>query len=371
MTICIYSSSFIPYLNHLASHGKTRMNANEEETKTTTSTHDVTTTTATIQQPERSGTVAYYLHTFLHSQVFLIPKKHFKHFYTIGIIYTSILFYTYTQMMIMTMTTTSVSEPPEPIQRYPSILSFTKVSIVLLYIHLFRRWYECSYVHIWKESSVMHLAGYLVGLTHYILLPHVFLRLPCETIGCSYHSTEVHPLLRIIHYIPQWLDEKSLQQSHRQMYATTLFDTRNMTVDHIRFVFAVGLCVFGQYQQYRHHALLANLRKHQSNTGITQSYSLPTSGWFHYVTCPHYFAEIIIYISFALMLEEEKYTDMHLSNSRYDYFYYYGYRHVILVLWVASNVTLSAIKNHEWYTKHLNVNTYQLHSKKAIVPFIL
>jgi 3-oxo-5-alpha-steroid 4-dehydrogenase len=469
MTIMIYSSYFIPSLNDLASHGKTRMNSNSNSppkaTMTTNeqqqfiapanhnsngskssdpdaSTPSTSSTDTKLPSPlvvkqttgnvnvnnnhhqtdnrsflhKCSNLVTSALHYFNHNEIFLVKKKYFRQFYMMGIIYLTTVLYIDTQMK----TASSALDPtlPRPQSALPvlsSVSSLAKVSIVLLYIHLFRRLYECTYVHVWNETSKMHIAGYFVGLIHYIWLPHVFIRLPCSKICCSStNESQYLPLLRIVHFIPQWFDEQSVLQSQlgwMNMKTTSTTTSRfAWTTEQIqRFIFPIVLCLYGQYQQYRHHVLLSNLRKHKTNTNgqsaatktkasttsnnsqngvingrgestakhsssntssTSKSYSLPTSGWFQYVTCPHYLAEIIIYISFALILEEEKHTIwQNASNSNT---YYYGYRHVIVVLWVASNLIMSALINHAWYIKNLSDTTaHKVHTKKAILPFLL
>lgn len=491
MTIMIYSSYFIPTLNDLASHGKTRMSStsncppksttittNEQQqfitptndssndssgskssngSTTATATTSMKVTTPNISDPDASTSrttdsntklpspfvakqtagnvnvnnnhhqndnhsllqkcsnlMTSALHYFNHNEIFLVKKKYFRQFYMMGIIYLTTVLYIDTQMK----TSSSTLDPtlPRP-QSAPSVLSsltsLSKVSIVLLYIHLFRRLYECTYVHVWNETSKMHIAGYLVGLIHYIWLPHVFIRLPCSKICCSAtNESQYHPLLRIIHFIPQWFDEQSVPQSHlgwMNMKTTSITTSPfAFTTEQIRFTFPILLCLYGQYQQYRHHVLLANLRKRKTNTdgqsavtkttsstnssqncvtngrdeptakhsrsstgtSTSKSYSLPTAGWFQYITCPHYLAEIIIYISFALILEEEKHTLWQNGSNSNNY--YYGYRHVIVVVWVASNLIMSALINHAWYIKNLSDTTaHQVHTKKAILPFLL
>ena len=518
MTIMICSSYFIPTLNDLASHGKTRMSSSSSSSttsadrattasssssssnSTSTNHHENPSTTATNSshhENRKSSThgstnvipattsnrshlgaatttsneknhhlhinsnsnntnksllqqcsclISSALYYFNHNEMFLVKKKYFRQFYIMGILYlTMVLLYHDTTTFTATKSTGSTTTMQPLLVPKESHSSFTKVSIVLLYLHLFRRLYECTHVHVWNETSKMHIAGYLVGLIHYIWLPHVFIRLPCSKICCQDDDNEnesllllhtdgvsqrlqtQHPfLLRCIHFIPQWLDEQSMRSTrrhHRMSISTTTSTNRiDMTTDQIRFLFAVVLCLYGQYQQYRHHVLLANLRNHQTSTtttttstthqrnstngtgpktdedkqngdgtatidaATTKNYSLPTSGWFQYVTCPHYLAEIIIYTSFALLLEEEKYTTNGRSTSSssttngddhqtYDNDnYYYGYRHVLVVLWVASNLIMSALINHEWYMKHLSDtahHNYQVKHKKAIVPFLL
>lgn len=60
------------------------------------------------------------------------------------------------------------------------------------------------------------------------------------------------------------------------------------------------------YHQYRCHKILADLRPSTAAAATVTSqprrYSLPQGDWFELVSCPHYFAEILIYSSLLLVL---------------------------------------------------------------------
>jgi 3-oxo-5-alpha-steroid 4-dehydrogenase 3 / polyprenol reductase len=372
MTLTIYSSYFLPSLNDLASHGKTRINNKSNNGSNTT-------TTMNKKQPSSSSSsITSFINWFNTSDLFLVKKRYFRQFYIIGILCLTFTIYMYIQMQSQTLqfdmssnkspstTAASLSQ----LQREHVYEKVSAISTILLYIHLFRRLYECTYVHVWKETSVMHVAGYFVGAIHYIWLPHIFFRLPC--IHCIHDQSTSNFLYKYIHTIPVLLDQQSMSQQNQY------FDSNNYTIHYathkvsmIR-IFAIVLCLYGQYQQYKHHSLLANIRINKpTTTTTTTKYSLPTSGWFQYITCPHYLSEIIIYISFALLLEQEKYmvTISSSSSSSINYLYYYGYRHYLIVVWVASNLTMSALINYKWYQNNLPNDIMK--DKKAIIPFIL
>jgi 3-oxo-5-alpha-steroid 4-dehydrogenase 3 / polyprenol reductase len=343
MTIIIYLSSVLPFLSDLASHGKTREQQQLQPTSAAIPKHKSSSSSST--------SVSSLIHWFNNNEMFLVKKKHFRQFYIVGIVCLTTTLYTYVQMnhlQLQLQVRTSITaagttnyqsisiQPPSPNEKIYSI------STILLYLHLFRRLYECTYIHKWKETSMMHIAGYMVGAIHYIWLPLMFIRLPCET--CFGDNSDVEPKYRSIS-----------DTSYAVQSAETTYGWR---------IVAVLLCLYGQYQQYRHHVLLANLRKPDryqksidSSKHNRQQYSLPTDGWFQYVTCPHYFAEIIIYLSFAMLLELEKPI------------IYHGNRHFMVLLWVASNLTMSARINFRWYQNNLPPTV--MVGKKAIIPFVL
>ena len=202
----------------------------------------------------------------------------------------------------------------------------------------------------------MHIAGYLVGAIHYMWLPMVFIRLPCEPCLRAMIGDRM-PSAWYSQYTdgPLWVEDVRLPPLMWRLPP-------------------ILLCLWAQYQQHVHHVILANQGKPKNSTPTTISttiksaptapppkkYSLPTGGWFRYVTCPHFFAEILVYVSFAILLEQEKF---------YQHQEVYGIRHFIVLLWVASNLTMSAMINYAWYTKNLPKEA--MNGRKAIFPFLL
>lgn len=289
MTLVVYLSYGVPCLRALASHGKTRIpDKNDGQ-----------------QQSRKMGIQALF-----NSDIFLIGKHRFTQFYYIGIIWL----------------TASVL-----LANQPGVLPCP--SLVVLYIHLFRRLYECLFIHKWRTASRMHIAGYAVGLIHYLWLPSVFVRINCrDCLSSILGSLDPRDLLKFYgesanikmsHWPPVWLRMP-----------------------------AILFCLWAQWQQHRHHVYLAELR----NTASKEKplYSLPTKGWFSIVTCPHYLAEIAIYGGFAMILAQEGTS---------------GLRHWIVFAWVASNLSLSATMNHRWYRQR--IPSQMIEGKWAIFPYIL
>lgn len=188
---------------------------------------------------------------------FEVPKQLFTHFYIVGIVSLGLVWWGYQQ------------EGNE----------IDVVFFILLLSHLIRRLYECLYVHRWRSKSRMHIAGYLVGVLHYLFLPFVFY---------SY---------------------KTIDLKQPRIILLLLFN------------------FWAQYQQYRHHIILALIRENEEDSTV---YQLPVVGWFQYVACPHYLAEIFIYLSFALW-QVDRIAPW------------------IVFLWVVTNLSISARANLQWY----------------------
>lgn len=58
-----------------------------------------------------------------------------------------------------------------------------------------------------------------------------------------------------------------------------------LSSNHIAIIVGVVLCITGEFINFYHHAILANLRP----AGTSSGYVIPVGGLFHYVVCPHYF----------------------------------------------------------------------------------
>lgn len=284
LSLMAVASLAIPFLNELSLHGKSR-------------------SLTTFASDAPSINTSSWHHQILYGEAFLVPKRLFLHFYVVGILST-IVYYMYI---------TSLDDETKQ----------SGVAVSLLLIHLARRCRECLFVHEWRPSSKMHIAGFLLGVGHYILLPLVF------------------------------VDSKRVCNTNKSDKSTSSSKTDWM-------IAAIGIltCLAAQYQQYRHHVYLAELR-HVTYNGVIEitEYKIPSKGWFQYVSCPHYLAEILIYISFVIVLSSNS-TVRIQSN----------YKCSSLVLWVATNLSVSAIKSHDVYVLHYP--EYASFKRKAIIPFL-
>jgi 3-oxo-5-alpha-steroid 4-dehydrogenase len=313
MTLMVYLSYGMPLLQALASHGKTRRRS-----------RIVVTVPATSSGGQPIGPTTT-IRAFLDSEFFWIRKRRFSQFYYVGIAWLTLY----------------VWLAQKDISSKNNVLVIAHPSIAILYLHLLRRLYECLWVHKWSESSRMHIAGYAVGLIHYLWLPSVFITIPChDTLSSIFGSILPEPFFD--GYDVDSLPRRTSESRHRFWIRLP----------------AVIFCIWAQFQQHRHHVYLAELRQQGGEASnkekIESAYTLPTKGWFTVITCPHYLAEILVYAGFALMLAQEGKT---------------GPRHWIVLAWVASNLTLSAIMNHAWYKKNLPGPATE--GKAAIIPYLI
>lgn len=154
-----------------------------------------------------------------------VPKSYFLHFYILGLLFNIPLF----------------------------LLTRSAVFLFIIFIgHMFRRLYECMYIHHFGENSTMSFIHYLVGLIHY-------------------------PLVGLTIFIDNTSNDKNLSI--------------------LNYCLALLLFIPASYIQYQVHLTLAkNRRKEKEN------YPIPNGYWaFEYFSCPNYIAEIFIYMSFLCL----------------------------------------------------------------------
>lgn len=141
-----------------------------------------------------------------------------------------------------------------------------------------------------------------------------------------------------------------------------------MTLSHI-----LGIAGFvgSSYMQFKSHAILASLRKDSKGklirfsdslhdqvvallplTGnvVTYQHSIPRGDWFEVISCPHYFAEILIYLSLSVVLGGRSTTWW------------------MVCCFVVTNQLIVGLFNHQWY-----IDTFKNYpkSRKAVIPLLL
>ena len=112
----------------------------------------------------------------------------------------------------------------------------------------------------------------------------------------------------------------------------------------------LGIVLVGTLLQFHSHFLLAQpWQKRRRTAPASISYRIPRGGGFEWVSCPHYLAEILVYVGFAVLLVE------------------YSVWPWLPVAWVFANLTLAAGLTHGWYLHKFK--TYPRH-RKALIPYI-
>ncbi|CAM9888440.1 unnamed protein product [Ectocarpus sp. 4 AP-2014] len=146
--------------------------------------------------------------------------------------------------------------------------------LLLLNLHAARRLWECVMVSSWGSSRIS-LAGYAAGIVHYQLMVFTVL-------------VEAPPL--------GLLAEEAWSRSSGGASDMVLALATSVKLRH---AVAMGLFIIGFVRQHEAIRHLASLKR---NVGTKATkYAIPTAGWFQYVSCPHYFAELLVYGSFVLL----------------------------------------------------------------------
>jgi len=209
------------------------------------------------------------------------------------------------------------------------------VLLVMLLVHVGRRWYECSFVHVWRDGSKMHVAGYVVGIVHYLLLPYAFFDLG----SCRRNDANTNSIGQVV---------------------------------------CVVLFLFGQYQQYRHHNILGRIRSRaiggSCQEKVSHQHAIPRTGWFEYVSCPHYLAEILIYFALVLYAKQSLGSYSPFNNQLFSEMKWFDFAHSftqvkeeILFLWVVVNLSISSSNSHYWYKSKYDDYPSQ---RRALIPFV-
>ena len=244
---------------------------------------------------------------------FTVPKQRFRDFYIVGI-----------------ATCAVVSSSGDV-----AATASNRIVVTLILLHLARRYHECARVHRSSSSSRMHVAGYALGILHYLCLPFVLVTTKDGDVTSR--------------------DESEIEKGRA-------------------FFFILG-CIFFQYQQHRHHLLLANLRA-RDRSASDPEYSIPIGGWFRFVSCPHYLSEIMIYFTLAKLGAEDDGSETMLglnyvgphSDLVHDILSALNQkRRWVLLIWVATNLSISAYHTHEWYRRHFR--SYPA-DRKRLIPLI-
>lgn len=183
------------------------------------------------------------------------------------------------------------------------------ILVPLWLAHLARRLGECLALHVWSDAT-MHVAVLAFGLAHYVGAN--------VTLAAALAGGECAEPARLLP--PASLDT---------LPGAVLYGT------------GVAAVVVGQVAQHLAHAQLAALRR--GRTG----YALPSGGLFTLSSSPHYTAEVLIYGGLLLLAGSAAAG--------------------ALAVWVAVNLSLSALATSAWYRRTFG----RTPSQWAIFPHLL
>ncbi|XP_014669285.1 PREDICTED: polyprenol reductase-like [Priapulus caudatus] len=184
------------------------------------------------------------------------------------------------------------------------------LGMTMLFVHVARRLYECLFVSVYSQSTMSWLT-YIIGCAYYLGLAPALLSL---AEGFPYVDTPIR-----------------LQFHWWQPVGIALF-------------------LWANWHHHTAHVILARLRKDSKGRVKTLIHCIPSGDWFDLVSCPHFLAEILIYLALAMTM---------------------GLRHYIwwmVVVFVVANQAAMGIATHRWYQA-----TYTSYppNRKAIFPHVL
>ncbi|XP_027532204.1 polyprenol reductase isoform X1 [Neopelma chrysocephalum] len=248
---------------------------------------------------------------------YLVPKSWFTHFYVVSVVWNGSLLYwlfraeflgeslpSWIQDVHRALGKDSQSEDMADSEYFSALLV-----LLLLWLHSCRRLAECLWTSVFS-SGFIHIVQYYYGLGFYIAVG--------STVLCQV-PTNVRTG-----------KELSVQICWYHIVGITMY-------------------IWASLHQHRCLVILAKLRKNKSGKVVRLGYDVPFGDWFESVSCPHYFAELLIYVSMAIML---------------------GFQNVTwwcVVMCVLFNQALAAVLSHEFYEK--NFHSYPKH-RKAFIPHV-
>lgn len=223
-----------------------------------------------------------------------VPQSWFSHFYMIG---------STCNAMLMLLYLRCGTGP---------VHSTTVASLILIQIHLTRRWIETLFMMTYPVNAEMHGIAYIFGLSYYIALP----------------------LTIMLPVVDKW--ECNCAQHAWHMDISTLA---------MRPSEWIGVAIFfvGMALQWHSHSLLAQLASNRKGR-----YSIPRGGAFEFVSCPHYLGEIVLYSGLVVV-----------QQGRLEAWLIWG--------WVVSNLLLAGGLTHRWYAARFKTYPPQ---RRAIIPYL-
>ncbi|XP_074589275.1 polyprenal reductase 1-like [Curcuma longa] len=284
---------------------------------------------------------------------FTLPQKYFLHFYLVALALTtflafSIWFYAYEKMLPLASESLGYETTASYLTGGAHIFSFNKAPLVnfelkhqvwrtvfvllLMDFQVLRRAYETVYVFNYSPSARMHFFGYLAGLFFYTAAP-ISLGVSCAPEALTYARNQILELI---------LNGKE-QMPDIQIDWVLVFKP----FIYLEWQQWIGAIIFfwGWLHQYYCHAILGSLRRNRQ----ADEYVIPHGDWFAHVSCPHYLAEIIIYLGILVASGGSDVTIW------------------LLFLFVISNLAFAAAETHRWYCEKFDDYPKD---RRAIIPFI-
>ncbi|CDH58502.1 3-oxo-5-alpha-steroid 4-dehydrogenase [Lichtheimia corymbifera JMRC:FSU:9682] len=228
-----------------------------------------------------------------------VPKSWFAHFYVVGLIsalycFAEIVFLLQWHGHGPVLYCLRMWDIPQASSHISVLESI--VALALLTLHLARRVYESFCIERPSLEARMHVSHYLAGVGFY---------------GAMVLAT--------------WLEGAANFGVWSGKLSPPALDWSDLLCT--RVVMATFLFFYASMHQHQCHCILASLRtKKEAN-----HYQIPRGDWFEWIVVPHYFADILVYLSLCIL---------------------HGFRNWILIcglIWTVINLSITASGTEEWY----------------------
>lgn len=205
---------------------------------------------------------------------------------------------------------------------------------ILMQAHHSRRIIECLFVHSYSDDSFMHVGHFVCGMLYYVLLELSLIMAVVDGESHGYDETAVIGICLFIF------------ASAIQMMAHLELGRMKREDESVK-----------RCSQEEESSLLFQRAKNKRS----DKRKFPENRLFSLVYCPHYFAEILIYLSVCIIgMRGFSLEYYHLSLPMW-----------ANLLWVVANLSITGIRNKNWYERRFPRKSSQYPCRKAIIPFVL
>jgi len=272
------------------------------------------------QSPSGSESTQYTGLTLdsLLTDVCCIPKRYFSHFYGIGIVCHTAVFFLILYPLILTKSSDDRLKQNFllSILKWPCFSSGTQCSmypVVTVYLleglQIGRRLYECL--------NISHFSSATMSIVHYFY-------------GIFFYSTFGFGFLSSI-------------QIDKMDFPGNIPENELLLL-----IIGISMYFVAAYFQHQSMITFASLRSKKKES--SSSHYIPRGHLFEWVSCPHYLCEIIIYSSLCIIF-----------GGKNDFL-------LALTLFVCITQICSGILTHQWYRRTF---TSYPPSRTAIIPYLL
>lgn len=238
-----------------------------------------------------------------------VPKAWFSHFYLVGFIFALWCDFEVAMLLSFHQSLPIVSvlrrfDSPALGKTQPAVTCI--LSLCLITLHIGRRLYEVNIVERPSKQARMNVSHYLIGIGFY-----------GSMVFAAWIEGAVNLGVWDINDIDWPLRSSSILRPH--------------------VIIALALYIYASWHQHTCHQILANIRSKirdpSSSSSQSNVYQIPRGDWFESVVCPHYLADILIYVSMCIL---NKWQNLTLLAG---------------LIWTTINLTVTASETEEWYKK--------------------